>query len=179
MSAVERRLFFRSDIIQLWALWCKSHPSPGGRGLHMQLGAVMLKLVLSDRPSLCGTNRATPHSSTPSVTLFWQIFAAPVTASRPLKERTQATACVYNRSSDCDFVKLCETINSCFPEKINLFFFSCFCVFFRASIDEVETEVVEIEAKLDKVRRSMSLSFKGRSLVEDLASIKYVIPLGI
>lgn len=27
-------------------------------------------------------------------------------------------------------------------------------VFFRANIDEVETEVVEIEAKLDKVRRS-------------------------
>lgn len=26
-------------------------------------------------------------------------------------------------------------------------------LFFRANIDEVETEVVEIEAKLDKVRR--------------------------
>lgn len=29
---------------------------------------------------------------------------------------------------------------------------SCRFVFFRANIDEVETEVVEIEAKLDKVR---------------------------
>lgn len=29
-------------------------------------------------------------------------------------------------------------------------------LFFRANIDEVETEVVEIEAKLDKVRHVMS-----------------------
>lgn len=29
-------------------------------------------------------------------------------------------------------------------------------LFFRANIDEVETEVVEIEAKLDKVRRDVS-----------------------
>lgn len=39
--------------------------------------------------------------------------------------------------------------NTCFNS------FSCF-VFFRANIDEVETEVVEIEAKLDKVRRLIS-----------------------
>lgn len=33
-----------------------------------------------------------------------------------------------------------------------------FLLFFRANIDEVETEVVEIEAKLDKVRDFREMS---------------------
>lgn len=34
----------------------------------------------------------------------------------------------------------------------------CLLLFFRANIDEVETEVVEIEAKLDKVRNFGEMS---------------------
>lgn len=41
-----------------------------------------------------------------------------------------------------------------------------FCFVFRANIDEVETEVVEIEAKLDKVSCGFCIVFAVFSLLQ-------------
>ena len=110
--------------------------SPAAAQTRLSLASAKLHLSLSDL-------RGSPRSFFSS---FFSFFSESVGNHKQIVQRLFFP----NLMNDLDGIFLKLLITTCAHSQLPLTF-----LFFRANIDEVETEVVEIEAKLDKVRHLM------------------------